>query len=283
MTIKKALLVGINYKNTTGALNGCINDMKNIKDILSNNCGYNNDNIKVLTDETPVLPTRKNIEDSIKWLISNALKGDTLFFYYSGHGASIKDYSGDESDGNDEVIIPIDYQTCGIITDDWLFSNMITTIPAGVNLWCFTDCCHSGTMIDLKYNYKSACTLKKPQPITKTLQYKGEEWADNFSFSVERSKDVVGNICLFSGCQDIETSADAYIDNSYQGAFSSCFIKFIKNNLIKNLDGTFRFNGNVKLRNVLKEINARLDIAGFAQNSQLSVSKQENIETTLNF
>ena len=38
-----------------------------------------------------------------------------------------------------------------------------------------------------------------------------------------------------------------------------------------------------KLRNILKEINGRLDINGYEQNTQLSLSKKENFETMLNF
>jgi hypothetical protein len=102
-------------------------------------------------------------------------------------------------------------------------------------------------------------------------------------FSMERSKEVVGNVCLLSGCLDQETSADASINRQFQGAFTYCLIEFIKSNLIRMQDGTFRFNNTVKLRNILKELNCRLDIQGFAgQQSQLSVSKQTDFERTFN-
>ena len=88
------------------------------------------------------------------------------------------------------------------------------------------------------------------------------------------------NVYLFSGCQDKETSADATINNSGQGAFTYCLLETLKTNLQEN---TQRFkNGTLKLRNILKEINCRLDINGFEQNTQLSLSKKENFESTLN-
>ena len=278
--VKKALLIGINYKGSDAELRGCINDIRNIRAILMNNCGYLESNIRVLTEEDSIKPTRENIERNINWLITNTMKDDTLVFYYSGHGANVDDKSGDESDKKDEVIVPLDYNTAGVITDDWLYQNMACRIPVGVNLWGFTDCCHSGTMIDLKYNYRSLCTYNKGK-VVNGMQYKHEEWTNRFSFSVEKSKDINGSVVFFSGCQDHDVSADAFIKNQSQGAFSYCLIELLKNNLERMPNGSFRFtNGKIKLRNVLKEVNARLDINNFSQNSQLSVSKSTDLERT---
>lgn len=267
--MKKALLIGINYIGQEEALNGCINDSKNIKETLLKNFDYKIENVKILNDDTndtTKIPTKKNIEDNVKWLISNCNAGDTLVFYYSGHGSQLKDASGEEKDGKDEVLVPADFKKNGVIKDDWLFENMLTKIPKDVSLWIFTDCCHSGTMVDLKYNYNSNCKLKAGS-IKKGMVYSTTEWTDSFNFNVEKSKDIQGNVCLLSGCQDSETSADAYIANLNQGAFTYSLLEFIKSK-----------KPNTKLRNVLKEINCRLDINGFGQNTQLSVSKQADIE-----
>lgn len=274
---KRALLIGINYKGQQDELRGCINDIKNINNVLVNSCGYNANNIKILTDESSILPTRENIENNIKWLVSNCIQGDTLVFYYSGHGSRTLDASQDESDGIDEILVPIDCRTNGFISDDWLFTNMVSKVPTNVTLWAFTDCCHSGTMIDLKYNFRSLCTYKKGT-ITNGMKYVPSDWTTNYAFAMERSNLVNGNVCMFSGCHDRETSADAFIANQSQGAFTYCFLDFVKGNMI---NGKFK-NGTVKLRNLLKEINCKLDIYGFTgQNSQLSVSKYTDIERTL--
>ena len=280
---KKALLVGINYNNTDAQLNGCINDVKSIGALLRDNCDYPSENIVFLTEETKELPNRANIEARIKWLVSNCLPGDTLVFYYSGHGASINDTNSDETDGKDEVLVPLDYKTNGVITDDWLFTNMVAKVPTGVTLWAFTDCCHSGTMVDLKFNFKSLCGLKNNGKIIKGMKYNSDEWNDKFSLSMERSRDVQGNTYLFSGCQDQETSADAFIAKKSQGAFSFCLMECLKTNLVQMQNGKTRFlPGKLKLRNLLKEINCRLDINEFGgQNSQLSMSKQSDFERTL--
>jgi hypothetical protein len=38
--------------------------------------------------------------------------------FLSGHGGQTKDLDGDEEDGYDEVIYPVDFRTAGYIVDD---------------------------------------------------------------------------------------------------------------------------------------------------------------------
>ena len=82
--IKKALLIGINYIDTEFQLNGCINDVKNVRNFLTQNCKFSLDNIKLLSDEqvdASRKPTRLNMENGIKWLVSDNLPGDLLLHY----------------------------------------------------------------------------------------------------------------------------------------------------------------------------------------------------------
>lgn len=279
--VKKAILIGINYKGQDAELNGCINDVNQINTFLVNNCDYSPTNIRLITEEQTLTPTRSNIENNIRWLVSNVMAGDTLFFYYSGHGSNITDRSNDETDGRDEVIVPLDYESKGVITDDWLFQNMASRVPANVTLWSFTDCCHSGTMLDLKFNFRSMSQYKKGN-FTKGIQYVSNDWNDRFSLSMERANDVSGRVFSFSGCLDPQTSADAFIAKKYQGAFSYCLFETIKNNITRMPNGSNRFRtGTIKLRNLLKEINCRLQINGFAgQESQLSCRAPNDLEIT---
>lgn len=280
-TMKRALLIGINYKGQEGELGGCINDIQNINSVLVNNCGYDPKNIRILTEESNIQPTRSNIEANINWLITGVMPEDTLVFYYSGHGAFIPDRSGDESDGRDEVIVPLDYQTRGIITDDWLFTNMVGRVPAGASLWAFTDCCHSGTMIDLKYNYKSQCKFRNGTANRNTV-YRTNEWTNNFTMNIEKSRDIPGNVILFSGSLDEQTAADAQFNGRSNGAFTRCLLDYINANLVTMPDRTQRLSsGKTKLIELLKEINCRLEIRGFGgQDSQLSCAKAADYERT---
>jgi hypothetical protein len=283
--MKRALLIGINYTGSEWPLNGCINDITNINNLLTKQCNYQSGNVRILTDAPTNnnKPTKKNIEDGIRWLASNCKAGDTLFFYYSGHGSQITDSSKDEKlDGKDEVLVPLDYKENYVITDDWLYANMVNVLPQGVTLWAFTDCCHSGTMLDLNYNIRCDSTYRKGQ-VTKNLQYNGNDWTNQFGFYNELTKENNANVYLFTGCLDPQTSADAFIQNQSQGAFTACFLDFIKNNSTKRPDGTLIFNSNTrKLTEMLKEINCRLIINGFVQRSQLSMAKIKDINALFN-
>uniref|UniRef100_A0A6C0E1L7 Peptidase C14 caspase domain-containing protein n=1 Tax=viral metagenome TaxID=1070528 RepID=A0A6C0E1L7_9ZZZZ len=277
MSIKKAVLIGINYIGSDSRLNGCINDVRNIYKFLTESCGYKPADIRILTEEDFIKPSRKNMEDNMRWLVNGNKAGDTMFFYYSGHGSNISDRNGDETDGRDEVLVPLDYTTAGVITDDWILQNMVSNVVKDATLWAFTDCCHSGSMIDLKFNYKSLCEYKSGQ-VKKGAPYNTLEWTDKFTFSLERGRDIPGKVILFSGCQDAEVSADANINKQGQGAFSYCLGETLK----QNLDDKRQFKkGILKLRNILKEVNCRLDINGFTgQNSQMSLSNVALLEST---
>jgi len=151
---RRGLFIGINYTGQQGELRGCINDVKNIKAFLTEN--YDFDDILVLTDDCQdrsKLPTRQNILNGFKWLRKDAKSGDSLFMHYSGHGGSVKDEDGDEADGMDETLIPLDYQKEGQIVDDEVHAVLVRGLPKGVRLTAIMDCCHSESILDLPYLY----------------------------------------------------------------------------------------------------------------------------------
>lgn len=277
--VKKSLLIGINYTGTPDALSGCVNDSNNIKDFLLTSAGFSSDQIVLLTDDTQLKPTKENMEKAMISLVKNATRGDILFLQVSCHGSSIIDRNGDERDGRDEVFVPLDFKTRGVITDDWLFANVISKIPEGVFLFCLFDLCHSGSISDLPFawNYTGVCE-GKPNV------YNSSEWPNRFSFVVESKHQCKGNVIVFSGCQDTQTSADVSSGGKSFGAFTSTFIEFLNSNLIKYSNGATVFNNaKIKYRDVLKEINARLIMKGYSQRSVLSSSLSDNLEKTISF
>lgn len=75
----------------------------------------------ILTDDqqNPMSqPTKANILRAMHWLVKDARSNDSLFFHYSGHGGQTPDLDGDEDDGYDEVIYPVDFRQAGHIVDD---------------------------------------------------------------------------------------------------------------------------------------------------------------------
>jgi hypothetical protein len=271
---KRAVLIGINYKSSEEELKGCINDIQHIKFFLLNTMNYKTENITILTDDSFIKPTRKNIEEQLLKIVKDSKTGDSICIQYSGHGSTIIDRSGDEIDGKDEVLCPIDFRRSGVISDDWLYENIITKILPNVNTTIIIDACHSQSICDLKYNLlsNSVCSAKNPQ------KYVSREWSNQFSLSIQNGVELKNDISMLSGCLDVQTSADAFLDGKFQGAFTSCLLDMIKENIING-----SFNKNLKLREVCKQVNARLQMKGFSQKSVLSVSKPNLMESNILF
>lgn len=103
------------------------------------------------------IPTKKNIQESLEWLVRGSRSGDSLIFYFSGHGLRLPEQSkGDELDGFDETICPVDFIEEGMILDDEINSKIVQPLTKGVTLHALVDSCHSGTILDLPnvYNYR---------------------------------------------------------------------------------------------------------------------------------
>jgi hypothetical protein len=164
-----AVLIGINYLGTNNQLGGCINDVLNMRAQILRD--YPQAKITLLTDRTQATarisqgePTRENILTAYKELVSS--DAELLFEHYSGHGTQVRDTSGDEPDGLDEAICPIDFQTAGMITDDEIKA-ILMKVPKDKTLIGVFDCCHSGSIADLPDSYGD----DTPQPIPQ-LPYK---------------------------------------------------------------------------------------------------------------
>lgn len=151
----RALLIGINYVGSSAELRGCHNDIETMTRYITDQ-GYADGEMKILLDDGEhEEPTLQGIVDAMTWLSSGAQAGDSLFFHYSGHGASVRDDDGDEADGKDEALVPVDYKEAGLLRDDKVFEILVGPLTEGVQLTCILDCCHSGTILDLPYMFKA--------------------------------------------------------------------------------------------------------------------------------
>lgn len=214
---KKALCIGVNYIGMKEQLNGCINDARAVRKFLIQHCGYKREDIVLLTDDATnprQVPTRQNMLDGMRWLVRDAHKHDSLFFHYSGHGSQVKDQDGDEVDGYDEVILPVDFRQAGIITDDLMHDIMVKPLPSGCRLTALFDSCHSGTALDLPYVYHSDGRLK----------------GSRIARAHQAEKASPADVISFSGCSDSQTSADTYEDGAAAGAMSYAFIQVLTQN-----------------------------------------------------
>ena len=259
----KALIVGVNkYKLPGSDLQGCVNDATNVRDILLKYFNFTVKDIRVLVDGRA---TKKAILDRLKWLVKDAKSGDRLLFHFSGHGSQIRDRDGDElKDNLDEIICPHDMDWDGtyIVDDD--LKTVFAKLPAGVHLEVLLDSCHSGTATREAMDPPSHLTPVNPgairqrflaPPMDILCRQLGE---DDLPLTHMMKSANPANHALFSGCRDNQTSADAFIGGTYNGAFSYYFCKHLRD-----------AQGVIPRAELLKRLRASLKHENFDQVPQL--------------
>lgn len=205
----KAVLFGINYFRTPSArLNGCVNDVQNMSAFLKGELGIPCD---VYTDDST--PDDTTGMGMLRRLYEAAVASwrddlDLVWIHYSGHGTSIRDTSGDELDGKDECLVPSDFKTGGLIKDDAI-NALCSQFNPKTRVICVFDCCHSGTIGDVKYS-----------------------WEGPNKVSIENILCAAScRVITISGCLDTQVSMDAYnIDNSkkFAGAMTTCLLAVLR-------------------------------------------------------
>jgi len=291
---KKALFIGINYFGTQAELRGCINDVKNVSQLVCQRYGFQN--CLYLTDDQQdqsKVPTYDNIINGMKWLVDGAQPGDSLFFHYSGHGGTAKDTTNDEIDGFDETILPVDYNRSGQMCDDVIYANLVKPLPKGCRLTAVFDSCHSGTVMDLPYTYQCDGNVEaiendvRKEIFKKAINVVGSLIQGNpaniatallsiFDGSLTASSNTNqqaviekrqhdADVIQFSGCRDNQTSADAKINNVATGAMSYALITVLSQ------------NQNITYSQLLTQIRKIMNEKRFSQIPQLSSSHPMNM------
>lgn len=248
--LKLGLFIGINYTGTEYELNGCINDVMTIKKIMIDNNVLTDNEIITMTDksEHDLYPTNANIKAKLNEVLTTCNNTDRevlLVITYSGHGASIEDDGKDEIDGHDEALCPIDHEENGLIYDDYFKAEFLDKLDRNVYLFMMFDCCHSGTICDLRYNYKTCVN---------------NYYEINFENYI-----TYCNAVMISGCKDDQTSADAYIGKKYQGAMTAAFASVYK--------------PNKTYRQIVQEMIAYLKTNKYTQIPQFSAGRRVNLDS----
>jgi len=255
----KALLVGINaYPNPNNNLRGCVNDILDMEYfIASKNKVYAKENIKTLSDSKA---TKKGILEHLNWLLLGASAGDQILFHYSGHGAQLPSKGhAFEKDGLDEIICPYDFSDADAVKSaitEKEFAKIFATIPKGVHFVWISDSCHSED-------------LSRKQAITECLTFDAPSDTRFRRFNHEPEQGVSTPVAslsaepiplhgaLLSGCASHQLSADAFINNRFNGAFTHY--------LIKNLS---QYGQDASMQDIVKYVNMDLMDNDYDQNPQ---------------
>ena len=269
---KRALLIGINKYLIPGAdLRGCVNDVLDLRAVLTGFGGFRKKDITVLTDTAA---TKKVMMAGIKALVKASKKGDVAFLHYSGHGSHVPDAepNRDEADGRDEILCPTDLNWDDTLRDDWL-RDTFDTLRDGVHFTVIMDCCHSGT--NTRAIGPPDEPVKQrflPSPWAIAAAESGRSLPKKVGTELRRSrrtargaKDIVDAEIpevLITGCRDTQTSADAFINGRFNGALTFGLVEAIR-----------KSGGDLTYRELHERASAILEKKKFEQVPQLEGRK----------
>jgi hypothetical protein len=172
----------------------------------------------------------------------------------TGHGGQVEATQGDEDDGMDECIYPVDFKQAGPIVDNDLHDILVRSLQPGVRLTAIFDSCHSGSVLDLPYIYSTQGVLKEPNLLKEAGQgllgafssyskgdlggvassvfgiFKSATTGDGAYEKTVATKTSPADVIMWSGSKDDQTSADASIQSQPTGAMSWAFITALKKN-----------------------------------------------------
>lgn len=225
---KLALCIGINdYPGSSADLAGCVNDVKDWTTELKAR-GFS---VSTLLDSAA---TGKGMRTAIAELIGKAKAGDVAVVQYSGHGSYVPDRNGDEPDGYDECLCPYDIFSKGPLVDDEL-SKIFAARADGVRLVFISDSCHSGSVARFSPIEDAALGKTKVPKITKARflppsTFLSANELGQMGVRKVRSSNAPAShyALLLSGCQDAETSADAWFSGRPNGAFTFSALRALK-------------------------------------------------------
>ena len=251
-----SLLIGIDYKNTKNELKNCIHDIEHVMDqLLRSKLGLTTSQMIVMSDYkhgTDLYPTKNNILKQFKKFAVRANQTKEAYFHYSGYGSYMWDRDGDEKDSKDEVLVPVDCDRNGYIRDDVIFDVLIKGLNSSVKLTATTDCCHSGTIMDLPYKWLADGSFTEEQKL-----------------SYSELKDLP-NVVMLSGCKDTQASADGGSisgSNKGAGAMTAAYLETLKDH------GYI-----ITYRQLLEGVHRKLIHSGFSQRPQLSSTHKLDLD-----
>ena len=182
-----ALLFAINdYRGSDADLRGCLNDIDDVERKLR--AEFADFEIRKFKDaEVTTFRFVSEIESAL------SSKAKVIYIHYSGHGTQV---------GSQEAL----YLHNGILMDS-VICDLQNKTPDDKLVVAKFDSCFSGGMDDRKMNYRKDRFYAIPgMPVEKHLKHIG--------------RSDVQKWVIFAGCGENQTSADAYINGRYNGAFT---------------------------------------------------------------
>lgn len=230
---KRAFLVGISHYDTAltsyqwNNING-VNDIELLSPILTSQ-GF--EIVKLLDAEA----TYEAITKQLSLFIKKCEAGDIIYLHFSTHGQPVEDISGDEADGWDEAIVPIDaykqyrkglYEGECHLLDDKLntyIKQLRSRLGAKGFLYVTIDACHAGTssrsnddiIRGTRVGFTSGNRVFKPNK-------------DKRSHYHLQHSDKMADVVFMEACRADQVNTEIKIDEKRFGALSYHLAKAIQ-------------------------------------------------------
>ncbi len=175
--------------------------------------------------------TASNIRKQLFKFSSSCKPGDIVYLHFSCHGQPVEDLDGDEADGWDEAIIPVDAQKVYIknkykgenhITDEELnrfFRTIRTKIGRKGYLTIVVDACHAGTSYRGEENEDSVFV----RGTNTGFSERGLKFVPKIDkrgkIRIEKSNNM-SDICIIEACRSYQVNNEIKFNGKYYGSLS---------------------------------------------------------------
>ena len=236
---KRAFLVGISeYTTLTQPSDDVWSNIHGVNDVdlLSKTLKKQDFYIKRITDKEA---TAHRIRKELPRFISNCQPGDIVYFHFSCHGQPVEDINGDEDDGWDEALVPVDAQKFyqkgdytgeNHIIDDELneyLRSIRTKVGVKGFVYVVIDACHAGSSyrgdeeedsVIIRGTNKGFSTSNKQY--TPRIDKRGK-------IKIEKSASMA-NICILEACRSYQVNSEIREDGKYYGSLSFYVDKILR-------------------------------------------------------
>ncbi len=275
-----ALLIGIDdYPSPVPRLQGCVNDIKAIKDYLQGRVtqeGYRLHLRTLLNQEA----TRRAVIDGFRQYLCRAGSEDVVLFYYAGHGSqeqAPEEFWTLEPDRLNETLVCYDSRSSGgwDLADKELGQLIAEVSQNNPHLVVMLDCCHSGSAtrgeLELETAVRKAPLDRRKRPLDSFLVTPAQLEQPAASRSLESNLAnwtlPKGRQIFFSACRDRELAKEYNAGGERRGVFSYFLLDTLKG-----------VNGSLTYRDLFKRTNALVRSQVTNQSPQIEATKLKDLD-----
>lgn len=236
---KRAFLVGISEYSTAAQSSDDIwSNIHGTNDVelLSQTLKKQNFNTKKLTNRAA---TAQQIRKEIVHFISTCHSGDIVYLHFSCHGQPVEDLNGDETDGWDEALVPINAQKVyqekkytgeNHIIDDELndyLRSLRTKVGTTGFVYVVIDACHAGSSYRGDEEKDSVIIRGTNRGFTSTGKQFVPRIDKRGKIRVDKSNSMA-NICILEACRSYQVNSEIKENGKYYGSLSFYVDKALK-------------------------------------------------------